>query len=161
MGWLWRDSNKDDPVKKLDPELRDYLKHETPSTSHLQEPSKQPAVETADQSTGAEESKPRVPPKTLFPDGRYAHIWENYRPLEEVEGANTMGAAERVVEKSKARKGSLQKAAMENCALEYEDLTHCFHKGDFQKRVWNRLTLCSEANKRFNRCFSTQAVRVP
>ena len=166
MGWLWgssNNSNKDDPVKNLDPELKEYLKQETPSkyvpsTGAPQEPAK-PAVEASDKPTeDAESSKPSVPSASLFQDGRYAHLWKNYRPLEEIENNNTMGGAERVVAKFHERKGSLHKAAMENCSLEQEDLLFCFKNGGHENKIWNRITLCSDATKKYNRCYVTQAV---
>lgn len=169
MGWFWGDSNKDDPVKKLDPGLKEYLENETPSkyvpTSQIQssqEPRKAAVAAPgqtpqSESSEDADSSKPRVPSASLFPDGRYAHLWKTYKPLEEVEGSQMQGA-ERVVEKFKERKDSVHRAAMENCALEHEDLTFCFQKGDWQNRLWARITMCSEANSKFSRCFTTQAV---
>ena len=164
MGWFWGSSNKDDPVEKLDPELKKYLENETPSkyvptegpskdVVNTQSPSSQP-----DSSQAADASKPRVPSASLFPDGRYAHLWATYKPPEEVEEGTQMRGAEKVIEKYKERNDTVHQGAMENCALEHEDLTLCFQKGDWQQRLWSRMTMCSEANSRFAQCFTTQAV---
>ncbi|KAF7594785.1 hypothetical protein BBP40_008288 [Aspergillus hancockii] len=166
MGWFWGNSNQDDPVKKLDPGLREYLEHEAPKkyvpTSSV--PSAQDTSKTVvpnsqwSQQTGAAEtaeSKPSIPSATLFPDGRYAHLWKTYKPPTE-EGTETQGAA-RVIEKFKSRNDTVHRAAMENCALEHEDLTLCFQNGNLQKRLMSRMTLCHEENGKFSRCFTTQA----
>lgn len=163
MGWLWGDSNKDDPVKKLSPELKEFLEKETPAKyvpTEPAQPTQKPSektVDSYDQAAPSDSSKPLVPSASLFPDGRYAHLWKTYKPLEEVEG-NPITGAQRVVEKFKERKDAVHQAAMENCALEHEALTNCFQTGDLQQRVWSRITMCSEANSKFSRCFTTQAV---
>lgn len=163
MGWLWGDLNKDDPVKKLSPELKEFLEKETPAKyvpTEPAQPTQKPSEKTVDaydQAAPSDSSKPLVPSASLFPDGRYAHLWKTYKPLEEVEG-NPMTGAQRVVEKFKERKDAVHQAAMENCALEHEALTNCFQTGDLQQRVWSRITMCSEANSTFSRCFTTQAV---
>lgn len=168
MGWLWGDSNKDDPVKKLDPELRDFLEHETPSkyipttqVPSVSEPKTQPAAaserithpSTAD---AQDPSKPSVPAASLFPDGRYAHLWKTYKPPNEAE--NNSRGVERVIEQYKQRKDTVHRAAMENCALEQEALTYCFQTGDLTQRLKSRMTMCAEENRKFSRCFTTQAV---
>lgn len=169
MGWFWGDSKKDDPVKKLDPGLRDYLERETPSqdyvpSSQTQEPPKTvnapgqaPQTATAESS---DPSKPQVPAASLFPDGRYAHIWKNYKPPSDPEESGVR-SVERVIEKVKDKRDSVQRAAMENCALEQEEVAHCFKNGNWQKQLKARMTLCSEENSKFARCFTTQAVSCP
>ncbi|KAL1966645.1 hypothetical protein VTN77DRAFT_4056 [Rasamsonia byssochlamydoides] len=162
MGWFWGKSSQDDPTKKLDPELRQFLeqgttkyspttevKKETPTDSAKPSPSV-PASDTADS------SKPTVPSASLFPDGRYAHLWKTYKPLAEIEGSEVR-SAERVVEKFKQRKDTVHKAAMENCALEHEALSLCFQKGDWWSMVKARATMCAEENRKFSRCYTTQA----
>lgn len=163
MGWFWGNS-KDDPVNKLDPGLRDYLQRETPTqdyvpTTQSQEPRKPVDAPSHAPQPGAPETAepPAVPSASLFPDGRYAHIWKNYKPPANPEEVGVR-SVERVIDKYKERKDSVQRAAMENCALEQEELAHCFRTGDWQKRLKARVTLCSAENSNFARCFSTQAV---
>ncbi|OJJ46939.1 hypothetical protein ASPZODRAFT_131856 [Penicilliopsis zonata CBS 506.65] len=165
MGWFWGD-NKDDPVKKLDPNLRDYLEHQGPSkyvpTTPIEpskpgEPTRLPNKPIAASSgEGEEADTPQVPSASLFPDGRYAHLWKTYKPPREEEQTGMNGAS-RVVEKYKEHKDSVQRAAMENCALEQEALTFCFQTGNWQQRLKARATMCSEENGKFSRCFTTQA----
>ncbi|PYH98218.1 hypothetical protein BO71DRAFT_395512 [Aspergillus ellipticus CBS 707.79] len=161
MGWFWESSNKDDPVKKLDPGLREYLEHEAPKKYvPATLPSPQDASKPVDTQTGPsgsdEPSKPTTPAASLFPDGRYAHLWKTYKPPREQE-ASTVQTAERVVEKFKERGKSVQRAAIESCALEHEALTYCFKTGNWQKRLEARVTMCSEENTKFSRCYTTQA----
>lgn len=162
MGWLWGTSNEDDPVKKLDPGLRKYLEHEAPSKYvPTQVPSSDQKADSQSQPSQSqqpqsENTTPSVPSASLYPDGRYAHLWKTYKPPE-AEGAQMKGA-ERVIAKEKDRKDTVHRAAMENCALEHEALTYCFQTGNWQKQLKARMTLCSEENSTFSRCFTTQAV---
>jgi len=170
MGWFWGTSNRDDPTKKLEPGLQKYLEEETPakytpttavftsrhppSHSEQTEPSPpQPSV----QETTPDRDKPVVPSASLFPDGRYAHIWKDYQPLEEIEGPS-LSPAEKVVEQFKRRKDVLNRAALENCAEEHMALTLCFKTGDFQNRMRARITMCRLENRKFSRCYTMQAV---
>lgn len=165
MSWFWGDSNKDDPVKNLDPGLREYLEHEAPTkyVPTTQVPSPDPS-KTVEPPQSSQQSQPQpanepengVPPASLFPDGRYAHLWKTYKPPEP-EGAELKGA-ERVIGKEKERKDTVHRAAMENCALEHEALTLCFQTGTWQKQLKARATMCSEENGTFSRCFTTQSV---
>jgi hypothetical protein len=171
MGWFWGSSAQQDPTKQLDPELQDYLKKETPSayttsvnpsttstTPPSQIPSTQPKPDTANANTT--EDSPTVPAASLYQDGRYAHLWKTYKPLAEVEATQYTQSAQRVVETFKQRKDSVHAAAMENCALEHEALTQCFVKGDWWSMVKARATMCSDENRKFSRCYTTQAVRL-
>ncbi|GES61390.1 hypothetical protein ATEIFO6365_0011004900 [Aspergillus terreus] len=167
MGWFWGSSNKDDPVKKLDPGLREYLENEAPkeyvptSVPSAQTPSASSSkpVDAQAQTPGSSDagapSQPSVPAASLFPDGRYAHLWKTYKPPKDE--AAEMKGAERVIEKYKQRNDTVHRAAMENCALEHEALTLCFQTGNWQKQLKSRATMCSEENGTFSRCFTTQA----
>ncbi|WEW59655.1 hypothetical protein PRK78_005134 [Emydomyces testavorans] len=167
MGWFWGNSSgDDDPTNKLDPELREYLKKETPSryipTTAVssseaapfarEEPSNLPPP---DEKTPSE-SEPTIPAASLFPDGRYAHLWKTYQPLEQLGGPDA-SPAERVVDQFKRRKDVLNRAALENCAEEHITLTNCFKDGDIQQRMWSRMTMCSRQNRQFARCYTMQA----
>lgn len=176
MGWFWGTSNQEDPTKNLAPELQDYLKKETPSAYTTSvNPSKDiPASQSPFPSTpqthntqqpksdsSTTEDVPAVPAASLYQDGRYAHLWKTYKPLSEIEATMPMQSAQRVVEQFKQRKDSVHLAAMENCALEHEALTHCFSKGDWWSMVKARATMCSDENRKFSRCYTTQAVCLP
>lgn len=166
MGWFWGDSKKDDPVNRLDPDLRDYLERERPSQNYVptpetKEPPKKPVDEPAQspQPAPSEPADPanQVPAASLFPDGRYAHLWKTYKPPSDPEEVGVR-SAEKVIDKYRERKNTVKRAALENCALEQEELAHCFSTGNWQKQLKARFTLCSEQNAKFTRCFTTQSV---
>ncbi|KAJ5888285.1 hypothetical protein N7495_008326 [Penicillium taxi] len=155
MGWFWG-SSQNDPVKELDPSLREYLKQETPDKYVPAPDVKQPTSTTPSESE-TDPSKPKVPPQSLFQDGRYADLWKTYNPTANADESNGVHGAERVIEKFKARGDTVQRAAMENCALEHEDLTFCFQTGNWKKQIESRLTMCAAENATFSRCFTTQS----
>lgn len=165
MGWFWG-NNKDDPVNKLDPSLRDFLKQETPDKYVPAPTVNQPAPTTssskpvsAEPTVPSESSEPKVPSQSLYQDGRYADLWKTYKPPVNVDESTGMRGAERVIEKFKERGNTVQRAAMENCALEHEALTLCFQTGNWRKQLESRITMCSAENGTFSRCFTTQSVR--
>lgn len=162
MGWLWSSSSTpSDPTKKLDPELRDYLQQEKPAPYTPTTSSSLPANESqTTQSSSFPTSDTKVPAASQFPDGRYAHLWKTYKPLAEVEGVQPQAAAERAINSFKNRKDTVHDAAMENCALEHESLMTCFHKGDWWSMVKAKATMCGDENRKFSRCYTTQAVRL-
>jgi len=168
MGWFWGDSNNDDPTKKLDPELRQYLEQVTPA-KYTPTATVQPSVEsskvaesekhvhsTSSTPETAEPSNPPVPSASLFPDGRYAHLWKGYKPLHELEGSE-LRSAERAIDQYKQRKDTVHLAALENCSLEHEALTFCFQRGDIWNMTRARATMCADENRTFSRCYTTQA----
>ncbi|KAJ6081709.1 hypothetical protein N7499_006583 [Penicillium canescens] len=154
MGWFWGDS-KSDPVNKLEPGLRDYLEQEQPDK--YVPAGVNPTTPTPTQtSQPSDPSKRQVPAASLYQDGRYAHLWKTYKPPADIDENNGVRGAERVIEKHKERGDTVQRAAMENCALEHEALTYCFKTGNWRKQIEARLTLCSAENGTFSRCFTTQ-----
>lgn len=160
MGWFWGDSNND-PVKKLDPGLREYLEQETPDKYVPAPDVKQPAstpTQLPESQESTDTSKPKVPAASLFQDGRYADLWKTYKPPAAVEENTGVRGAERVIAKHKERGDTVQRAAMENCAMEHEALTYCFQTGNWRKQLESRLTMCSAENATFSRCFTTQSV---
>lgn len=164
MGWFWGKS-QEDPVKKLDPGLREFLEQETPDKYEPVSNLKQPASSPTQPPTQAqipeqtEEKDFKLPAASLYQDGRYAHLWKTYKPLAEQEEEDAaIGGANRVIEKFKERGDTVQRAAMENCALEHEALTLCFQTGNWRKQIEARLTNCAAENGTFSRCFTTQSV---
>ncbi|OOQ86722.1 hypothetical protein PEBR_22112 [Penicillium brasilianum] len=162
MGWFWGD-NKNDPVKKLDPGLREFLEQETPDkyvpAPDLKQPSPTPTpAHSPDSQESDESSNSKVPAASLYQDGRYADLWKTYKPPSNVDSSTPgVRGAERVIEKNKERGDTVHRAAMENCALEHEALTFCFQTGNWKKQIEARLTLCSSENATFSRCFQTQS----
>ncbi|ESZ97440.1 hypothetical protein SBOR_2129 [Sclerotinia borealis F-4128] len=169
MGWFWGDSNdgdKDnksqDPLKNLDPSLREFLKKESPVKYGSTEPtdtttaSSQPKLtESKPTNTATEDpTKPIVPSQSLYPDGRYAHLWKSYQPQTEVEQEAKSDAEkiQDVIDGYKYRKAEIGRAALENCALEQWDVNECFRSGGWQAR----LTMCRTENRKLERCYTMQ-----
>ncbi|KAI1844770.1 hypothetical protein JX265_011307 [Neoarthrinium moseri] len=168
MGWwqsLWGTENTDDPLRKLDPKLREYLEKESPVKypSSQAPPSQPPQPQTKSAQTPSHttpdptqsaQDPPPVPKESEFQDGRYAHLWKTYRPLAEIE-AETKSDQEKimdVLEGYKERKSQIGRAALENCALEQVDWRSCMNNPS----VAERLTMCRAQVKKFERCYTTQ-----
>lgn len=160
MDWFWRSIKKDeskDPLKDLNPGLREFLKKEAPQTyessnppaAHPKEPIKAPAP-------ARNEPEPLVPRQSQYQDGRYADLWEQYRPLKDIE-SEVKADSEKVqdlIEGYNHRRAHIGLAALENCAMEQWDLDQCFANGG----VYSRMTLCRAENRKFDRCYMMQAV---
>ncbi|KAI0895801.1 hypothetical protein F4806DRAFT_468094 [Annulohypoxylon nitens] len=166
MGWwdsLWSSNTTDDPLRSLDPKLREFLEKESPvkynSAQQKQEAvaaqeARQKQKQQQDETENAKRDTPVVPPQSQFQDGRYAHIWKTYRPLAEIE-AETKSDHEKlmdVLEGYKERKGQIGKAALENCALEQVDWRKCMNN----PTVAERMTMCRDQIKKFERCYFMQ-----
>ncbi|KAI6366736.1 hypothetical protein MCOR25_005101 [Pyricularia grisea] len=167
-----------DPLEKLDPKLREFLDKESPvKLQKAQEEERQrreqqqkqeadakaaaAAQKTDSQSSSSTSSsaaadKPNVVPKeSLYQDGRYAHLWKNYRPLDEIESESKTDheKLQDVLEAYKSRKEQIGRAALENCALEQFEWRDCMNNGSWEAK----LTMCSKKVKKFERCYSMQA----
>jgi hypothetical protein len=167
MGWwhsLWGSNTTDDPLRKLDPKLREYLEKESPvkytSSQTRQQSQARPSlphdVPESDSIEGDRQQATSVPRESQFQDGRYAHLWKNYRPLAEIE-AETKSDQEKimdVLEGYKERKNQIGRAALENCALEQVDWRRCMSSPS----VTERFTMCRAEVKKFERCYNMQTV---
>ncbi|KAI0534556.1 hypothetical protein GGR58DRAFT_482417 [Xylaria digitata] len=169
MGWwdsLWAsNTSADDPLRKLDPKLREFLEKESPVKYNSSNAPQAQASQKTDDATslipkaeadrGSEGSdKPAVPRESQFQDGRYAHLWKGYKPLAEIE-AETKSDHEKlmdVLEGYKERKAQIGRAALENCALEQVDWRTCMANPSWGERM----TMCREQVKKFERCYMTQ-----
>lgn len=156
MGWLWGSDNNDksnsDPLRDLDPSLRAFLETESPVKYKTSQPPEAPASTTGEASAATERTKP-VP--TLFPDGRYAHLWKTYTPLAEIEAATKTDQEKLldVLNGYRERKSQIGVAAITNCALEQWEVNDCFRNGGLSAR----LTMCRAENKKFERCYMMQS----
>lgn len=176
MGWwdsLWSSgSSTDDPLRNLDPKLREFLERESPvKYKTAQKPATAATIaaeaeakrqqQVADDAAAAaakeaEENKPVVPKDSQYQDGRYAHLWKTYRPLAEIE-AETKSDHERlmdVLEGYKERKSQIGRAALENCAFEQMDWRQCMNNPTFTERM----TMCRDQVRKFEKCYMTQTV---
>lgn len=167
MSWLWGSSSdktsdpSKDPLRDLDPSLRDFLKKESPvkyepTPSAPQEPA-QPTAPAASARPETDEHgnlPPVKEPPMVFKDGRYKHLWATYQPQSAVE-ASTKSDAEKiadVLEGYKYRKAEIGRAALENCALEQMLVNECFSSGGLRQR----LTMCKDENRGLERCVTMQ-----
>jgi hypothetical protein len=173
MGWFWgssdsNDGNKSqDPLRDLDPSLRDFLAKESPvkysssnptvAPASVPAPTPSPASKPiAPEHTTEEGSEPKVPPQSLFKDGRYAHLWKTYQSQAETEaaGKSDQEKINDVLEGYKYRKAEIGRAALENCALEQWQVNECFRNGGWA----SRLTICRTENRELERCYLMQSV---
>lgn len=150
-----------DPLAKLDPSLRDFLEKESPlkypanQTTNPPPASQQPSNFDA-AVTELQTPKPAAPSASLYQDGRYAHLWKNYRPLAEIE-AETATDHEKlmgVLEAYKERKEAIGKAALENCAEYQEEWVNCMKHGSWDDQI----QMCRHQVRRFERCYMMQSV---
>lgn len=158
MGWLWGSNNPPtppststdaDPLRDLDPDLRDFLDSETPPAAPAPPPPPPPPPTISDPA-------PKVPAESLYPDGRYAHLWSTYKSLQEVKDA-TQSDQEKLLEVFqgfKERKSEIQRTALENCAMEQIAVDECFRSGGWM----SRMTMCRAEHKAVERCYVTQHV---
>lgn len=94
----------------------------------------------------------------LGPNGRYAHLWKTYRPIQEIEN-ETKTDQERIVdvlEAFKDRRREISRAALENCAEEQLVWRDCMYSGT----LYSRFTLCRNEVRKFEKCFNAQQVSV-
>jgi hypothetical protein len=173
MGWFWGSSGDDDagksndPLRDLDPSLREFLKRESPIKYHDTNPPAKPTLRPAQPKSSelasenssipsAAEEEPKVPRESLFKDGRYAHLWKTYESQESVENANKSDQEKitDVLEGYKYRKAEIGRAALENCADEQWAVNNCFRTGS-----WGSLmTMCKAENRKLERCYMVQSV---
>ncbi|KAI3527735.1 hypothetical protein CSPX01_16741 [Colletotrichum filicis] len=174
-GWFGPSASSDDPLKSLDPKLREYLERESPVKIQQQqqvqeaekkairiaaqaalaaEASAQARAQSQSQSQDAAAERPIVPKESLFQDGRYAHLWKTYRPYAEVE-AETKTDHEKlmdVLDGFKQRKHNIGRAALENCAIQQEEWVNCMKSGDWE----DRMQMCRRQVQKFERCYTMQ-----
>lgn len=187
MGWFWDWTSPhdptNDPYKKLDPALRDFLEKESPLKYEQTKPAPTPrqapppppppstdaapntyrsqlglntkGLDAHNQNSVPQDDKPAVPAESLFQDGRYAHLWKNYRPQAEVEaaGRTDQDRLAAVVEAFKDRKAAIGRAAIENCVDFQIAEKECWKSGSWK----SRMTMCRDEGKAFSRCYEMQA----
>lgn len=174
MGWFWgssTESSKDDAYQKLDPKLREFLDRESPVKYRAPTPENTPATpkssdaasnqyrsqlgiapsaESAEKTT----TPPKVPTESLYQDGRYAHLWKDYKSLEDVEGSKSdQDRLADVIDAFNERKAMIGRAAVENCVFEQIAEKDCFDRGGWHART----TMCRAEAKVFNRCYTMQS----
>ncbi|KAJ6442896.1 hypothetical protein O9K51_04073 [Purpureocillium lavendulum] len=167
MGWLPSIFGTDkpaDPLGKLDPKLREFLERESPVKYKPNEPTTSPSPPSPSSQTQQHDTKPVAPPEnkdpavpsaSLYQDGRYAHLWKNYRPLAQVEAESATDHDKliSVLEGFKERKAAIGRAALENCAMQQEEWVNCMRSGSWE----DQLQMCRHQVRRFERCYTMQS----
>ena len=154
-------SSNGDPLRDLDPSLREFLDKESPvrykpSEAPPPSPQSSKSQQSRESQPPAEKSGNAVPAQSLYQDGRYSSIWSTYRPLHEIE-SETKTDQEKlldVIDGYKERRAQIGRAALENCAMEQWALNDCFSGGG----VKDRFTMCRAQNKSLERCYVMNAV---
>lgn len=158
MSWLWGGSNSSKAKDALDPSLRDFLDKETRKGPKPSLPSVPPPPQ-ADQAApiahpeGRAEA-PKVPAESQFQDGRYAHLWKNYVPQNQLvdRSKSDQDKLRDIVDTYNDRKAEVGRAAMENCAFEYMEQWECYGNPNFKQTM----TLCADETRKFSRCVEIQ-----
>ncbi|KAL8827768.1 MAG: hypothetical protein Q9170_006880 [Blastenia crenularia] len=165
MGWFsgWfggNDSTNNDPLRNLDPSLREFLEKESPVKYQTSPPPPSPpqsahSAITKPSLNASTSDTPPVPPESLFQDGRYAHLWKNYKSPGIVQNTYLSDQEKLmdVLEGYQSRKARIGKAALENCAVEQEAMSECYRSGNWK----SKMTMCRTENKAFERCYTMQA----
>ncbi|EMC94398.1 hypothetical protein BAUCODRAFT_547292 [Baudoinia panamericana UAMH 10762] len=174
-----------DPYSKLDPTLRDFLDKESPSNGQATRPSaSSPAAQPSPSTDGApntyraqlgfkspaerEEARvarldqqqasttaPAVPAESLYPDGRYAHLWASYRPQAEIDDTakTDQDRLRDVIDAYQDRRAAIGTAAVENCVQEQMAERDCWENGS----AWELMNMCRGKNRAFFRCYTMQS----
>ncbi|EFY86680.1 hypothetical protein MAC_07278 [Metarhizium acridum CQMa 102] len=148
MGWfpsIFGSDKPSDPLSKLDPKLREFLEKESPvkytlnrsPTSTSATPERQTDESQKTDKTEPAHDKTAVPSESLYQDGRYAHLWKNYRPLAQIEAeaASDHDKLMDVLEGFKERKAAIGRAALENCAIQQEEWVNCMKNGSWEDQL--------------------------
>ena len=158
-----------DPLRDLDPSLRAFLEKESPvkykPTSEQSPSPPHPKAAVSEPPSPPETNSPAPPtssqtPPTLFPDGRYSHLWKNYRPLAEIDAENKSDQEKLldVIDGYKERRAQIGRAALENCAIELEAQSDCWRGKTGGVR--GRMTLCRQETRKLERCYVMQSVSI-
>jgi hypothetical protein len=174
MGWFWgnnsnSNSESKDALNNLDPSLREFLDKESKTRQEQQQQSPTQLPQDApsyrsqigigedqpSQSTQAQTDESAAPPQSLYQDGRYAHLWKNYRSQDQIEQAGRSESEQLadVIDTYNDRKARVARAALENCAMEQWAEHECFESGGIKAKLY----LCKEPTRAFNRCYTMQA----
>lgn len=162
-GWFSSSNKKDDSLANLDADLLEFLIKESPvkyddikaQPTPRPKPIEEPREETKAREPCPAEEEPKVPAPSLFPDGRYAHLWKTYQRQHDVEAAvkSEQEKVDDIIQGYKQRKARIGRAALENCAMEQWALSDCYANG----KVKDAITLCKTQNKALNRCYDMQS----
>ncbi|KAF2665101.1 hypothetical protein BT63DRAFT_459721 [Microthyrium microscopicum] len=158
MVWPFN-SNPDDPLKDLDPNLRQFLEKEAPKASpKTLPPIAKPRTDSHPVNndptiSSTNHTEPQVPAQSLYQDGRYAHLWKTYKaPGSYVEAKSDSEVLRDISLSYKARKREIAKIALENCSFEALAEDDCWKNGSYGKR----LMMCRDESRALDRCTMLQ-----
>ncbi|KAL3418539.1 autophagy protein [Phlyctema vagabunda] len=169
MGWFGGTSDdKDgaksqDPLRDLDPSLREFLAKESPVKYNTSEPqpvapkpipAQEPKKAQPEPVSPESNDPPKAPAQSLYQDGRYAHLWKTYVPQNQIEESMKSDAEKvtDVIDAYKFRKAQIGMAALENCAIEQWEVNECFQRGGWAAKM----TMCGAENRKMDRCYTLQ-----
>jgi hypothetical protein len=157
MGWFWESkATNNDAVGKLDSKLKEFLQEGAspqPPTSTTPDRPGPPLPQPSEYAV--EQTRPKVPSKSHFQDGRYAHIWKDYRPpqeLDQIAKSESQKVAD-LVELHKKRRKDINKAALENCIEEHIALQDCISWGSWK----DKMSSCHRYWVKLDHCYLYQA----
>lgn len=176
MGW-WdsifsSQQPTEDPLRGLDPSLREFLDKESPvrykpgpppqspvssiPTTIPTEPSSSTSSSAQEASSPENPDSARAPPQSLYDDGRYAHLWKTYRSKSAIdaESKSDQEKLQDVLDAYKDRKASIGRAAFENCSFEFSAIDECYMNGSWTQR----LMMCRPEKRSFDKCYMMQTV---
>ncbi|KAI9652355.1 MAG: hypothetical protein M1831_006833 [Alyxoria varia] len=95
-----------------------------------------------------------IPQESLFQDGRYAHLWKNFRSQAQLDqvGKSDQEKLSDLSHGMQERQKQLNKVAQENCSQEQWNLHDCFRSGGWGARF----TMCRAENRALEKCIITQ-----
>lgn len=167
----WFGEKSDNPLGKLDPNVRTFLEKESPLKFNNEKKAQEDAAAQQQQqqavtaqaqaqaeaaAKAARDNPNAVPKESLYQDGRYAHLWKTYRPLTEVENETKTDQEKLhdVLDAFKSRKSAIGAAAVENCADEQMDWSNCMRSGSLNARMY----MCRDEVRKFESCYNMQSV---
>ncbi|PNS21844.1 Cytokinesis protein sepA [Sphaceloma murrayae] len=180
MGWFWNSAPSGDAYDSLDSRTKDLLNSEAPPAQLPSAPSPGPSTTTSasppktyrerlglndpsqpptstpasPQTPATTQSAPSAPPQSLYPDGRYAHLWATYRPPSDAStGTASQDQLTNILSSYSTRRAEVSRAALENCVEEHIAENECFASGTLMKKMKG----CREESTTFSRCYTLQA----
>lgn len=157
--WPFTSTAPPDSSTKLDADLRNFLE-EDEYNQRLREKAAKPVPKSIPSKAEDQTHKdivdshgPAIPSKSLYPDGRYAHLWKTYHPTEDGAVKSSNEKLRDMKEESKQRGATIDRTAAENCALEAQAEYDCLQNGGWGKKM----VMCREETRALDRCQQLQS----
>ena len=165
-----------DPLRDVEPDLRQFLEQQSPKdykpAENISLPDETPyrtrlglttgntlqeslaKQEAAAEQAPTEPEDQNLPKQSLFQDGRYKDVWKTFRSQQESEDAGKSDQEKLldIVHAYRDRQSELKQAATENCSDEQWDCHNCFNTGGMRARM----TMCRDETRELERCVTMQ-----